>query len=88
MAPDPARQTRDLIERLRERGRQAEADYLDRQLSLNAVERGLLFALRESCETILTAIEAIDPVTQTMIEVLRLEVESRLRQPDDNEEAR
>jgi hypothetical protein len=88
MAPDPARQTRDLIERLRELGRQAEADYLDQQLSLNAVERGLLFALRESCETILTAIEAIDPVTQTMIEMLRPEVESRLRQPDDNEEAR
>jgi hypothetical protein len=39
----------------------------------------LLFALREVCETILTAIEAIDPVTQTMIEELRLEVEKHLR---------
>ena len=87
MAPDPAQQTRGLIERLRGRRHQAEADHLDRQLSLHAVERGLLFALRESCETILTAIEAIDPVTQTMIEELRLEVESRLRLPDDNEEA-
>jgi hypothetical protein len=65
----------------------AEADHLNRQLSLHAVERGLLFALREACETILTAIEAIDPVTQTMIEELRLEVESRLRLPDDHVEA-
>ena|SRR5271165_2203592 len=87
MAQDPAQQTRDLIERLRERGRQAEADHLDRQLSLHAVERGLLFALREACETILTAIEAIDPVTQTMIEELRLEVESRLRLPDRSTDA-
>jgi hypothetical protein len=86
MAQDPARLTRDLRERLRERDHHAEADHLGRQLSLHAVERGLLFALRETCETILTAIEAIDPVTQTMIEELRLEVESRLRRSDDNEE--
>src|SRR5271166_6663033 len=88
MAHDPEQQTRDLIERLREHGHHAEADHLDRQLSLHAVERGLLFALREACETILTAIEAIDPVTQTMIEELRLEVESRLRLSDHGKEAR
>ena len=87
MAQGLARQTRDLIEWLRERGHRAEAGHLDRQLFLHAVERGLLFALREACETILTAIEAIDPVTQTMIEELRVEVESRLRLSDDNEEA-
>ena len=88
MAHDPGRLTRDLIERLRERDHYAVADHLDRQLSLHAVERGLLFALCETCETILTAIEAIDPVTQTMIEELRLEVESRLRRSDDNEGTR
>jgi hypothetical protein len=87
MAQDLARQTRDLIERLRERGHRAAAHHLDRQMLLHAVERALLFALREACETILTAIEAIDPVTQTMIEELRLEVESRLRLSDDNEAA-
>ena len=87
MAPHPVQQkTRDLIERLREQGHHAAADHLDRQLSLHAVERGLLFALRESCETILTAIEAIDPVTQTMIEEPRLEVETRLRLPDGGKE--
>ncbi|HTB42225.1 MAG TPA: hypothetical protein VK741_01270 [Acetobacteraceae bacterium] len=56
-------------------------------MTAHAVERGLLFALRETCETILTAIEAIDPVTQTMIEELRLEVEKRLRLSDKKKDA-
>ena len=81
MARDPAQQTRGLIERLRARGHAGAADHLERQLSLHAVERSLLFALREACGTILTAIEAIDPVTQTMIEELRLEIDKRLRGP-------
>ena len=87
MAWLPSQQTRDLIERLRERGHHAAADYLAHQLSLHGVESGLLFALRETCETVLTAIEAIDPVAQTMIEALRLEVEQRLRLHDDNKAA-
>lgn len=82
MARDTEQQTRDLIHRLRERGHHAQADHLAHQLATR-VERGLLFALREACETILTAIEAIDPVTQTMIEELRLAVERRLRLADD-----
>jgi hypothetical protein len=82
MASHPAQRIRDLIKRLRERGHHAQADHLQHQLSLHTVERGLLFALRETCETILTAIEAIDPATETMIEELRLEVEKRLRLPD------
>lgn len=87
MAQEPTQQTRNLIARLRQLGHHAEADHLAHQLSLHSVERGLLFALREACETLLTAIEAIDPVTQTMIEKLRLEVEKRLRPPEDGKEA-
>jgi hypothetical protein len=34
--------------------------------------------LREICQTALTAIEAIDPTTETMLEELRLEVDKRL----------
>jgi hypothetical protein len=83
MAHDPKRQTRDLIRRLREVGQHAQADRLELHFAAQAVEGGLLFALREACETILTAIEAIDPVTQTIIEELRLEVEKRLRLADD-----
>lgn len=84
MAQDPTQQTQAIIERLRAEGHHAQADHLARQLSLHSVERGLLFALRETCETILTAIEAIDPVTQTLIEELRLEVEKRLRLAEDS----
>lgn len=87
MAHDPAHQTRSLIDRLRQGGHHAEADHLAHQLSLHDIEAGLLFALREACETVLTAIEAIDPVTQTMIEELRLEVEKRLRLRDEHKEA-
>ena len=47
----------------------------------------MLFALRAACETVLTAIQAIDPVTQTMIEELRLEVEKRLRLSPGSEPA-
>lgn len=79
MEKDPVQQTRKIVDRLHESGHHAEADNLARQLSMHGVERGLLFALRETCETILTAIEAIDPVTQTMIEELRVEVEKRLK---------
>ena len=78
---DAAGRTRDLVERLRERGHNAEAEVLANHLGIHSVESGLLFALGEACETVLTAIEAIDPVTQTMIEGLRLEVEQRLRLP-------
>jgi hypothetical protein len=38
----------------------------------------LLATLRETCQVVLTAIEAIDPVCATMVEELRLEVDRRL----------
>jgi hypothetical protein len=82
MVDDAERRAQDLIEQLRARGHHAEAEHLTRSLSVRGVERGLLFALREACETVLTAIEAIDPVMQTMIEELRVAVESRLRMSD------
>jgi hypothetical protein len=88
MTDDPKQKAQDLVERLREGGHHAEAEQLARQLKVQAMERGLLFGLREVCETLLTAVEAIDPVTQTMIEELRLEVEKRLRLRDDRQKAR
>ncbi len=85
MAQDPAQQTSDLVDRLRDRGHRTQAEHLARLLSLHSIERGLLLALREACETILTAIEAIDPATEAMIEELRLEVEKRLRLAHDKD---
>lgn len=83
MAQDPARQANALVHQLRDRGHHPHAQRLAKLLSLHSVERGLLLGLREACETILTAIEAIDPVTEAMIDELRLEVEKRLRLPPD-----
>lgn len=83
MADDTTRQTSDLVARLRDQGHHKEADHLARHVPLQTAERGLLFALRETLETILTAVEAIDPVTQTMIEELRLKVEAHLRLHDE-----
>lgn len=37
-----------------------------------------LSTLRETCQVVLTAIEAIDPVCATFVEELRLEVDKRL----------
>jgi hypothetical protein len=42
----------------------------------------LLIALRETLETLLTAAEAIDPVTETMFEKLRVDLEARLGVPE------
>jgi DNA-binding ferritin-like protein len=82
MADDTARKADDLVERLRTQGHHAAAEQL---ASVRTVERGFLFAVREACETILTMLEAIDPVTQTMIEDLRLDVEKHLTLSADQE---
>jgi hypothetical protein len=45
---------------------------------LNEAGSNLLLGVRETCQTILTAIEAIDPVSASMVDELRLEVDKRL----------
>jgi hypothetical protein len=80
MADETTKRTEALIDRLRERRQAGTAERLARTLALGA-ESGVLFALRETLETLLTGVEAIDPVTQTMMEELRLEVEKRLGAP-------
>lgn len=80
MTDETKTKTEALIDRLRDRSQQGAADRLARTLAHDA-ESGLLFALRETLETLLTGVEAIDPVTETMMEELRLEVEKRLGAP-------
>jgi tagatose-1,6-bisphosphate aldolase len=80
MGDETTKRTEALIDRLRERRQESAADRLSRTL-VHGAESGLLFALRETLETLLTGVEAIDPVTQTMMEELRLEVEKRLGPP-------
>ena len=83
MTDDLKQRTEELIGHLRDQGHTEEAEHLADRLGAHAIERGLLFVLREACETVLTAIEAIDPVSQMMIENLRLDVEKRLIPAED-----
>ncbi len=81
----PATRARLLAEQLRAQGHDAAADRLDQTLSAASqpsaaddTGHGFLHALRDACQTILTAIEAIDPASFTAIDELRLEVDKRL----------
>src|SRR5579875_1646253 len=81
----PANRARLLAERLRAEGHDTQADHIEATLAEHPqvatdVEagHGFLHALRDACQTVLTAIEAIDPSSGTAIEELRLEVDKRL----------
>ncbi|HUN41568.1 MAG TPA: hypothetical protein VMU81_14875 [Acetobacteraceae bacterium] len=82
MTEDLKPREQELIDRLREGGHGDAADRLARHFGRGSIDRALLAALRETLEILLTAAEAIDPVTETMFEKLRLDVEARLRVPD------
>jgi hypothetical protein len=47
-------------------------------LSGNAVEDAFLWALRGVCDTLLTFVEAIDPVSEMALEGLRTKVDANL----------
>ncbi len=82
----PTQRAEALVTRLRDEGHVAQADHLQATLDhhaaaegpLEAVGHSFLHGLRDACQTILTAIEAIDPASGTAIEELRLEVDKRL----------
>jgi hypothetical protein len=77
MADEPQTRARALIDRLRAEGAPHHAEPFATHLATQT-GHGLMAALREACETLLTAIEAIDPKTRMMAEELRLSVESHL----------
>jgi hypothetical protein len=54
------------------------AEHAGRFRTALAHGRPLRTALRDACQVVLTAIEAIDPVSATMVEELRLEVDALL----------
>ncbi|MCB8878639.1 hypothetical protein ACELLULO517_00225 [Acidisoma cellulosilytica] len=81
----PATRARLLADQLRAQGHDEAADHLDKTLTgsdqpshVDETGHGFLHALRDACQTILTAIEAIDPVSITAIDELRLEVDKHL----------
>jgi hypothetical protein len=68
-----------VADRLDERGHPQQADHLRAVLLDSRAGAALLAGLSEACQIILTAIEAIDPVSATFAEELRLEVDKRLK---------
>ena len=80
----PATRARLVAERLRAEGHDAQAEHIEATLEQHdatadgGLGHGFLHALRDACQTVLTAIEAIDPSSGTAIEELRLEVDKRL----------
>jgi hypothetical protein len=74
---DEKAQAASLAEQLRAQGHEAHAARFSEPLATKT-EHGLMAALREACETFLTAVEAVDPKTRFMAEELRLSVEKRL----------
>jgi hypothetical protein len=77
-ADDPADRATALVHRLRERGHLDASERLNTTIATHRGTGGLLEALREACQSVLTAIEAIDPATYAAIEELRLDVDRRL----------
>jgi hypothetical protein len=84
----PIQRAEALVARLRAQGHDAQADHVQETLDRHGVPSletpgeqvgsGLLHGLRDALQTVLTAIEAIDPSSGTAIEELRLEVDKRL----------
>ncbi|MDA8048514.1 MAG: hypothetical protein M0002_00610 [Rhodospirillales bacterium] len=80
MSEDPAKAAERVARHLTEHGHAEHAGSLRRALTLGA-ERTVLHALREACQTVLSAVEAFDPETSAMIEELRLSIDRRLEGP-------
>jgi hypothetical protein len=79
MSIEPTSRAKQLLARLRAEGHQSAADDVQKAITGPHLGTTLLHALREACQTILTAIEALDPKTQLMAEELRLEIDKKLR---------
>ncbi|MDE2582214.1 MAG: hypothetical protein KGL52_11305 [Rhodospirillales bacterium] len=81
MTEDTRNKASELAETLRARGHAEPAAKLSAAATaMEAVEGVFLRGLRDALQSALTAIEAIDPVSATMIDELRLEVDKRLIQ--------
>lgn len=70
MTDEIREKTEAAIRQLNEIGRPEEAQHLRRALGTQIADAFPL-ALREACQTVLTAIEAIDPNTEMLLEQLR-----------------
>ena len=72
------------IRQLQSIGRPQEARHLEHALGTQLADAFPL-ALREACQTVLTAIEAIDPNTEMLLEQLRAKVDALLTPQDQTD---
>lgn len=75
---EPAKSAERLAAQLAQAGHPEHAGGLRRALALGA-ERAVLFALDETCQTLLSMVEGFDPETEGMIEQFRLSLDRRLK---------
>lgn len=78
MTEDTVAKTETLVRHLREQEHHAEADHLQAAVKEKQGGNAFLEGLRDVCQTVLTALEAIDPKTELLAEELRLEIDRRL----------
>lgn len=72
------------IRRLQEIGQPEQAGHIERALG-SRIADVIPLTLREACQTVLTAIEAIDPNTEMLLEQLRGKIDMLLTPQHDEE---
>jgi hypothetical protein len=78
MTDDVREHAQKLAQDLENAGHNEHAAKVHHILSGNDVEDGFLWALRNVCDTLLTFVEAIDPVSEMTLEGLRNQVDAKL----------
>ena len=85
MSEDVREHARKLAQDLESSGHMEHAEKVHHVLSSHSVEDTFLWALRGVCDTLLTFIEAIDPVSEMTLEGLRNKVDAALGPADSGE---
>jgi hypothetical protein len=80
MPDDTTDAAKQVAARLQDKGHHEHAARL--WAALAEARADTLLAVREACQTILTALEAIDPVSANLVDELRMEVDKRLGPAD------
>ncbi len=70
---------RSVADQLQDHGHAEEAERIRGVVHTHGTGPGLLHALDDVCQTVLTAIEAIDPASAGLIDELRMEIDKHLR---------
>ena len=82
MSEDVREHAQKLAQDLEKAGHTEQAAKVHQVLSGNFVEDGFLWALRNTLDTLLTFVEAIDPVSEMTLEGLRNKVDAKLTPSD------